>query len=79
MGATLGTRQDVIEREFLGAAAVLTGMAVATEDFPTATGGTFQCLPGLPLVKRMCSGICSTTLGERTSHCWVLLKSSVSA
>ena len=35
MGATLGARQDVIERQVLGATAVLTGMAIATEDFPT--------------------------------------------
>jgi hypothetical protein len=42
----------VIQRQVLGAIAVLTGVVIAAKDFSSITGGTFQCRSGLPLVNR---------------------------
>jgi hypothetical protein len=35
MGAALGAGNDVIQRQVLGAIAVLTGVVIAAKDFPT--------------------------------------------
>jgi hypothetical protein len=79
MDPPLERGQDVIERERLVLPQYWQVWLSRRKTSRRLTGGTFQCLPGLPLVKRMCSEIWSTTLGDRTSHCWVLLKSSASA
>lgn len=41
MGSALRSGNDVIERQVLRATAVLTGMVVAAEDFPTIDWGYF--------------------------------------